>query len=302
VRVRVAETYHVVYYAPYYVASRLRLFEREGVEVTGTRYGSNPAARAAFDHGEADIGIGGIMRSLVAFDRGEPIVPVHVARINDRDGFLLLGRSAEFDWPDLIGRRLIVFAEAPTPVSILRAHLLTKGLAAGDVQVIDDVPLGAVAAEFRAGTSDFVLTQAHVAEDLLRSGDAVLLRAMADEAGALPYSSYYCDPSFLGNEEALRGFVRAHVRALTWIRQHTAGQIWDLIAPDFSGEDTALLAAAVERYHDLKTWHSDATIPQSSFAKLAGTLSKGGLIQRIPPYELVCNDLIAREAEARLGG
>ena len=61
------------------------------------------------------VAVGGIMRSLVAYDRGESFVPVHFARVNDRDGFLLLGRAIGFDWPDLAGKRLIVFGEAPTP-------------------------------------------------------------------------------------------------------------------------------------------------------------------------------------------
>jgi NitT/TauT family transport system substrate-binding protein len=299
-QVRVAETYHVVYYAPFYVASALHLFEREGVELKTQVFGSNAAARAAMERGDADVGIGGIMRSLVGFDRGEAAIPVHFARINDRDGFFLLGRDAQFDWPDLLDRRLIVFAEAPTPISVLRAHLRSKGLAAEKVQVIDDVPLGEVAAAFRAGRADFVLTQGHVAEDLLQDNDAVLLRAMADEAGPLPYSSYYCQPEFLANEYALRGFTRAHVRTLQWMRQHSAEDVWDTIASAFSGEDSRLLKAAVQRYYALGTWDSDATIPRSSFDKLADALSRGDLIRRVPPYELVCNDLMAREAEARL--
>jgi len=296
----VGETYHVVFYAPFYVAMQLRLFEREGIELVTTVYGSNPAANAAMARREVDLGIGGIMRSLVAFDRGEATVPVHVARINDRDGFLLLGRSSQFDWADLMGSRLIVFAEAPTPWSVLRTHLLEKAVAADAVRVIDDIPLGEVAAAFRDGKADFVLTQAHVAEELLRGGAAVLLRAMAEEAGPLPYSSYYCEPSYLGNEpEALGCFIRGHVRALQWMRQHSAAEIWDVIAPSFAGEDASLLAAAVERYQALGTWRSDATIPRSSFARLADRLNRAGLIKRIPPYELVCNDLLAREAEAR---
>jgi len=296
----VSETYHVVFYAPFYVAMQLRLFEREGIELATTVYGSSAAASAAMARGEAEIGIGGIMRSLVAFDRGEATVPVHVARINDRDGFLLLGRSSQFDWADLMGRRLIVFAEAPTPWSVLRAHLLEKAIAADAIRIIDDIPLGDDAAAFRDGKADFVLTQAHVAEELLRDGDAVLLRAMAEEAGPLPYSSYYCGIEYLRDEpEALGCFLRGHARALRWMGQHSAAEIWDVIAPSFAGEDGSLLAAAVARYQVLGTWRSDSTIPRSSFARLADRLSLAGLIKRIPPYELVCNDLLAREAEAR---
>lgn len=302
-RVRVGETYHVIYYAPFFVAHEQGFFAREGLEIETRAYGSNPALQADMDVGAVDVGIGGIMRSLVAFDRGESPVPVHFARVNDRDGFLLLGRSEAFDWGDLLDRRLIVFAEAPTPWHILRALLLRNGLGPDRVRVIADVPLAEVAAAFRSGLADFALTQAHVAADLLRRGDAVILKAMALEAGPLPYSSYYCSPAFLrDSEDALRPFVRAHVRALRWIARHSGEEVWEAIAPAFSDGDGELLASATRRYHALGTWNSDATLPRASYQRLADALRAGGLIARVPPYELVCNDLLAAEAEARLFG
>lgn len=301
-RVRVGETYHVVFYAPFYVAHRLGLFERQGIQLEVDVYGASTALSGAMDRGDVDIGIGGIMRSLVAFNRGEPAVPVHFARINDRDGFLLLGHEPKFDWPDLLDKRLIVFAEAPTPWQVMRSLLAGKGLDPDRVHAVADVPLGRIAAAFRDGAADFVLTQAHVAEELLRGGDALLLRSMAEEAGALPYSSYFCRSDYLTrNEESLRPFVRAHVDALNWIAQHDGAEVWDVIAPAFAGEDQALLRTATERYHAAGTWSSDSTLPRASYQALAQALQRGGLIQRVAPYELVCSDLLAREAEARFG-
>jgi ABC-type nitrate/sulfonate/bicarbonate transport system substrate-binding protein len=226
---------------------------------------------------------------------------VHFARVNDRDGFLLLGRTARFDWTDLLGRRLIVFAEAPTPLFVLRAHLRAKGLDPDQLQPVTDVPLSEHAAAFRRGVGDYVLTQAHVAEELLASGDAVLLRAMADEAGPLPYSSYYCSGDYLQTgAEVLRRLARAHAAAMRWMRNHPGKEIWEVIAPGFAGEDAALLRAATLRYRALGVWDSNTALPRSSYLRLAESLNRGGLIARVPPYELICDDIVAREAESRL--
>src|SRR5436190_233239 len=101
-----------------------------------------------------DVRIGGVMRSMLGDDRGEGDLPIHFARINDRDGFFLLGRSQPFDWPDLIGRRLILFSEAPTPWYVLRAFLLERGLDPDRISVVDDLPAPEAAAAFQAGQAE----------------------------------------------------------------------------------------------------------------------------------------------------
>jgi NitT/TauT family transport system substrate-binding protein len=300
-KIRIGEPYHVVYYAPLHVAQLEGFFEREGLEVEIVALPSFIAGRTAMQAREIDVAVGGIMRSLVAFDQGEPVVPVHFARVNDRDGFLLLGRDQEFDWLDLLGKRLLVFAEAPTPLYVLRSHLVQKGLDPEQVLIIGDVPISEVAEAFRHNAAEYVLTQAHVAQDLIRSGSGKLLRAMADETGPLPYSSYYCTPDYLAHEpEAVRSVTRANAAAMRWMQRHTGEEIWESIAPAFVGEDSALLRAATIRYRSLGTWDSDSTLSRGSFSRLATTLHRGGLIARLPPYELICDDLLAREAESRL--
>jgi len=308
-RLRIGEPYHVVYYAPLHVAHRGGYFERAGLDVEIVPAASFAELLAQWKGQErripgagpygVDIAVGGIMRSLVAFDRGEHGIPVHFARVNDRDGFFLLGREPAFDWTDLLGRRLIVFAEAPTPWQVLRAMLLGKGLDPDRIQVVADVPIDAVAMAFRNGIADFALTQAHVAEELTRAGDAVILRAMAEEVGALPYSSYYCAPDYLElAPEVIAGVARAHAATMRWIRAHTGDEIWDTIRPAFADGDAELLRAATVRYKALGTWDSDTTLPLPSYDALATAMKAGGLVRRVAPYDLVIRDEAAREAEA----
>lgn len=304
--VRIGEAYHVVYYAPLHVARLGGFFAAQGLDAEIVPVGSFAEIAADWSNsaagsgaGATAIAVGGIMRSLVAYDRNEALVPVHFARVNDRDGFLLLGRRPEFTWADLLERHLIVFAEAPTPLYVLRGLLRQKQLDPDRVRIIDDIPISDVAKAFGDGTGDFVLTQAHVAEELVRGGSAFLLKAMAGEAGPLPYSSYYCAPDFLTREpDTVRRVARGNAAAMRWMRSHSADEVWEMIQPAFGDGPADILRAATTRYKNLGIWDSDTTISPQSYAGLTTALQQGGLIARVAPYEMIIRDEAAREAEA----
>jgi NitT/TauT family transport system substrate-binding protein len=298
-RIRIALPFESVFYAPYYVAIHRGMFAHAGLDAETYCFGDGAKAAAELARGAIDVAVGGIMRSLMLYDQGDPAPPVHFARINDRDGFFLVGRPGDFSWPDLLGRRLMRFAEAPTPWYILRAHLRGLALDPDRITVVPDRPLPEVAAAFRAGETDYLETPAPVAEELLRDGAAVIHREMAIEIGPLPYSSYSVTPDRATKEPGLlEAVARANVDALAWIQSVSGSDVWDAIRPAFTGEDATLMRRAVERYHRLGLWHSDATLPRASFDTLATMLQRGDLIRRIAPYEVCCNDQPTRTAMA----
>ena len=304
-RLRVGLTFHSVFYAPYYVAERRGLFEREGLEVETSKLGDGRLVLAAQARGELDVGLGGIMRSLVSYDQGATEAPLHFTRVNDRDGFFLLGRTAAFDWPDLLGKRLIVFSEAPTPWYVLRSLLLDRGLDPDRVEVVAGLPADEAAAAFRRGEADFLETPAHVTEALVAEGTAIIVREMAREGGPIPYSSYSAHRAVLdGQTDAVRAFLRAHIAALDWMRQASGAEIWDTIAPAFpeAADQADVYRRAVERYHRLALWSSDATLPRASFDRLADLLHRGGLISHVAPYEACCDDALTRAVLAEVDG
>lgn len=294
-QLRLGVTFHSIFYAPYFVALARGLFAREGLDLAAEMFGDGRLVLAGLERGELDVGIGGVMRSMLSYDRGAVEMPIHFARINDRDGFFLLGRPGPFDWPDLIGRRLILFSEAPTPWYVLRGFLLERGMDPDRITVVPNLPAPAAAAAFRAGQAEFIEAPAHVAEELVRTGPAVILREMARELGPLPYSSYCARPAYLEQQpEAIRALVRAHVAALGWMRTASGAEIWETIRPAFPGADAEVFELAVERYRRLGVWSADATLPRASYERLAELLRRGGLISRVAPYELVCRDALTR--------
>ena len=302
-RLRLGVTFHSIFYAPFLVALHRGLFYQQGLELQATTTGDGRVVLGGMERGEFDVGIGGIMRSLVAFDGGTERPPVHFARINDRDGFFLLGRSPEFDWPDLLGKRLILFSEAPTPWYVMRGLLRERGLDPDRVEVIGDRSAHEAAAAFRAGEADFLEAPAHIAEGLVRDGVAVIVREMARELGPLPYSSYCARPGLLEQQpDALSALIRAHVAALDWMRAVGGVEIWETIQSSFPDDDPAVMRRAVERYQRLGTWAADASLPRASYDRLADLLQRGGLIQRIAPYELICRDDLTRAVLQERGG
>ncbi len=302
-QLRLGLTFHHVFYAPYYVALHRGLFAAHGLDLATTVPGDGRLVLAGQARGDLDVALGGIMRSLVSYDAGESDAPLHFARVNDRDGFFLVGRRAPFEWSDLIGQRLILFAEAPTPWYVLRAHLREHGLDPDGIEVVAGLPAPEAAAAFRAGEADFVEAPAQIAEALVAEAGAVIVAEMAREAGPIPYSSYSARREVLDSKpDALAALIRAHVAALAWMRSASGAEIWETIAPSFADADTAIFRRAVERYHRLEVWSSDATLPRASFDRLAGLMQRGGLIQRMAPYEACCDDSLTRAVLAVVDG
>ena len=304
-QLRLGLTFHHVFYAPYYVTLHRGLFEEHGLNLETTVPGDGRLVLAGQASGQLDVALGGIMRSLVSYDACETDAPLHFTRVNDRDGFFLVGRSATFDWPDLLGRRLILFSEAPTPWYVLRALLRERGLDPDQIQAIPGLPSPAAAAAFQRGEADFLQAPAQVAEAVVAAacpdvgGDATIVAEMAREAGPIPYSSYSARRAVLDTQaEAISAFIRAHVATLAWMRSASGAEIWEMIAPSFADADATAYRRAVERYHRLGVWSSDATLPHESFDRLADLMHRGGLIERVAPYEACCDDTLTRAALA----
>jgi NitT/TauT family transport system substrate-binding protein len=294
-RLRLALTFHHPFYAPYYVTLHRGLFAERRLDVETTVPGDGRLVLAGQARGDFDVALGGIMRSLVSYNAGEADAPLHFTRVNDRDGFFLVGRDAAFTWEDLIGRRLILFSEAPTPWYVLRALLRERGLDPDRIQAVGGMPSPEAAAAFSRGEADFLQAPAQVAEALVAGGDATIVAEMAAEAGPIPYSSYSAMRAVLDTQtEALAAFIRAHAATLAWMQSVSGAEIWETIAPSFPDADAAVFQRAVERYHRLGVWSSDATLPHASFERLAALMERGGLIQRVAPYAACCDDTLTR--------
>jgi NitT/TauT family transport system substrate-binding protein len=301
--VRFVLPFHSVFYTPHYLAVALGCFAEEGLEAEqATPAPPNGVARALLA-GEADVGLSGPIRALGAVDRGEGRL-VCVAEINSRVGFFLLGHSAahDFAWRDLVGQRVLAFAEAPTPRLCLEYLLERHGIRVGSVDLIADMPAAQAVERFRAGRADYLLQGQPLTERLLTSGQAHVAVALGPALGPMAFSAYLVTPRLMSERpHVLDAVLRALYRAQRWLHRHQPDEIAAQVAPAFPGEERAVLTAAIRRYLAGKTWAVDPILRRPGFDALQEVLLLRGFVKRSHPYDAVV-DASRAEAAVRAVG
>src|SRR4030095_2776275 len=151
-------------------------FADEGLEVRAM-----PAAafgkgtiQALLD-GDIQISLGGLMRSFDLAERDGRLI-VHFAEVCSRNGFFLLSREPRphFRWPDLVGKTVISFAEAPTPWQCMLTVLRRNGVDPATVRIEREVAAPEAIAACRAGHGDFLEQTQPTVEQLITEGAAHL--------------------------------------------------------------------------------------------------------------------------------
>ena len=190
-RLRVAETFRSIFYAPLAVAVHGGHFAAEGLEVDVVTAEFGAGTVGMMQRGEADVALSGLMRSFDQADRGEAPL-VHFAGVNDRNGFFLLGHRAQpgFAWSDLVAKTVISFGGAPTPWLCMQAVLRRHGVDPARVTFLRGLSTADAVAAFRAGKGDFIEHGPPVVDHLLADGAGRLVAAMGDATGPVPFSSF----------------------------------------------------------------------------------------------------------------
>ena len=300
-RLTVLMPFHTPFYTPLAAGVALGHFADAGLDVAAV-----PAAvfgkatiRALLD-GDIQISLGGLMRSFDLAERSGRIV-VHFAEVCSRNGFFLLSREPRpgFGWPDLIGKTVISFAEAPTPWQCMLTVLRRNGVDPGKVRIERDRPAPEAIAAFRAGHGDFLEQPQPAVERLIAEGAGHLVASMGEATGPLPFSSYMTTPEFLAREpDVVRRFTRAAYRTQRWLAEHGAEDIAKVIAPAFRDTEPAMLERAVARYLGQGTWARDPLLRRAGYDYLEQILLQGGFIRRGQPYEDLVNTEFARQVMA----
>src|SRR5437660_1859899 len=297
-RIRVAETFRSIFYAPLSVAVHGGHFAAEGLEVGVVTAEFGAGTVGMMQKGEADVALSGLMRSFDQADRGEAPL-VHFAGVNDRNGFFLLGRQAQpsFGWSDLIGRTVISFGGAPTPWLCMQSVLRRHGVDPARITFLRGLSTQDAVAAFRARKGDFIEHGPPVVDQLLADGTGQLVASMGDATGPVPFSSFMTTRETLVRaRERLVRFVRGLVRAQRWIAASSASDIASVSAPAFPDIDARIRVAGAERYLRQLTLARDPVLTRTGFETLQPILLDAGFIKRPHRFEDLIDVDIARQA------
>jgi NitT/TauT family transport system substrate-binding protein len=156
-RIRFAENFRAVFYAPFYASRALGFYADEGVEVEWLGVSAPGDGVAGLRNGTVDLTWGGPMRVMKDRDLRANSPLVCFCEVVGRDPFCLVGRSQQaFRLADLARLRIATVAEVPTPWMCLQHDLREHGIDPHRLDRAADRPMSENLAALRAGAVDVV--------------------------------------------------------------------------------------------------------------------------------------------------
>lgn len=302
-RLRLMVAYHNMFYTPVYVAVAGGFFYAEGLDVM---FSIMPAGESSVDmlrEGRVDVIQTGISRSFMDLDQGKQDAPLHIAEINQGDGFYLISKNSlkptGWAWKDLEGSSVIPIGFTPVPTTSLKAAMRLHGVDAGLVRLVEGLSAGDALAAFGAGDADYIQMPHPFAQQLVHDGVGHMATAVGVELGYICYSSLAAMPAFIDtNTELLQRFVTGFYKAQQWLASNTPSQVAERVSSFFTDVPDEVLKEGIRLYKEQGTWASDPLIGQDGFDNMLKILIDGGLVHRRHAYDRVVRPAFAAAAMA----
>jgi NitT/TauT family transport system substrate-binding protein len=297
IRLRVA--FRNLFYTTIYVAVEGGFLAEQGLDVDFAHIPAGQASTELLKAGAIDISQSGISRSLMDLDAGSNDPPLHIAEINQRDGFFLLSRQPvdDWQWSHLTGSTLIPVGFTPVPFMTLKAAMRRHGVEPDGVNLIDGLPAEEMLARFQNGDADYLQVPCPFAEQLINEGTGYLVATLGEESGYICYSSFAATPDYVANNpQTVQRFVQGYYHAQRWVADNEPQAVAERISTVFPDYDQEILIGSVRRYQTTGVWATDPMIGQDGFDRMRDALIAGGLVQGSHPYEQIVRPEFAQRA------
>ena len=298
-RLRLMDTYRNLFYTPIYTAVAGGFLYAEGLDVM---FSTVPADRHPLDmlrQGEVDIIQTGISRSLMALDDGDEDAPLHIAEINQRDGFFLVSSTPtdNWQWSDLEDATLIPIGFTPVPLTSLTAALRKHAVDIDSIRMLKGLSADDALAAFRRGEADYIHMPNPQAQALIEDGAGYLAAALGSEHGYLCYSSFAATPNFIDQHpDIAHRFVRGFYKAQQWLAAADPATVAQRVEPFFAGIPASVLRTSIARYKSLEIWPQTPDIGIDGYDAMRQVLIDGGLVKAHHPYERMVRPEFAQQA------
>jgi NitT/TauT family transport system substrate-binding protein len=292
-KLRVAENFRAVFYAPFYAIRALGLPEREGLNVEWLPSETPGGTIEQVKRGAIDAQWGGPMRVLKDHDSPNPSL-LSFGEVVWRDPFYLVARqpAPRFQLKDLATMRLGIVSEVPTPWYCLRADLHDAGVDVSRINVVRDLTMAKQLSALAAGQLDAVQLFEPYASRALAAGNSVLYAQSS--RGPTAYTAFITSRECASkNLDALAALERATQAMLDWLSKEGPAELARVTASFFPDVPRELLRAGFERYQRAGLWTRTTTLSEKGFERLAYSLQLGGFISRRAPYS-ECTRTFAR--------
>ncbi len=286
-RIKLAENFRAIFYAPFYASKALGYYAREGIDVDFVPSSVPGDAVSAVLDGTIDITWGGPMRVMKAREQQRASPLACFCEVVARDPFYLVGRNLRpgFQLADLPSLRFAAVSEVPTPWMCLQHDLREQG--------IDPSKLNRAADRSMAGNFEALCKRQL---DVVQVFEPYPSMALQEGAGDILYAASTRGPTvyttFIARRDGIErrraafvGMTRAIRHMQDWLAEHSAEELAETTASFFPDIARDILVSSLRRYRQAGIWARTPAVSRQGFARLAESLLSGGFIARIPAYE-----------------
>jgi len=299
-KIRLAENFRAVFYAPFYACLALGWFRDRGLEVSLVDSPSPGAGIADMLKGEVHLVWGGPMRVLKDRDQSPPGPHSLLAfgEVAGRDPFYLVGRSdlKRFELPALTGLQVATVSEVVTPWLCLQQDLRDLGIDPGLISRRTDASMEDNLRALALGEIDVAQLFEPFVSLAERDGIGHPVHA-AHTRGPTAYTTFL---STAKNSERYGAAFQTMASTLDQFRpwleaegprelSRLVGHLYPQLAPD-------LLEQCFTRYQQTAIWSCRPQVSRAGFHRLAQSLLSANFILKAAAYE----DCVAPWAQAPL--
>jgi NitT/TauT family transport system substrate-binding protein len=286
---RLMPTRHSPFYTPFLAVHAAGFLQQERIESTLRLPAEGESTAAVLRRGEVDVIQSAVSAAWTAIEKGVTDFPLHIAQINQCDGFVIVGREADpnFTWQKLDGKTLIA-DYGHQPLNLLRwaAHHNGGDLSRAKLLNLGSAP--AMEAAFRAGQGDYVHLQGGIPQQMELEGAGRIVAYAGQGLAPLAFSSVAAPRAF-AESDRLQPFLRAFANAKAWARETPPLEVAKKLTPLFPALRMEALTTAIAACQQLGCWNGDAIIPHADYHEAEKAFLWANAIQRAHAYEEVCN-------------
>jgi NitT/TauT family transport system substrate-binding protein len=292
--IKLYENLRTIVYTPFYLAIARGEWAREEILVEAHLSPATTETAEGLIAGRADVSWGGPMRVMLHHDRDPDCPLICFGQVVARDPFILIGRepNARFRFQDLMGKKVAVASEVPTPWMTFQDDLRRAGIDPATIDRAPDAPMAENLERLADETVDVVQVFEPYASQAEMDGVGHIWHRFAMR-GDLGYTSFYTTRRFLGEQrEVCTALLRGIHRAVGCVYSEPVDEVAAAVAEFFPGMPPELLARAIAGYRDSGLWARTPALPVPAFVTLKTALLTGGLIRRDIPYERIVDDTL----------
>lgn len=155
-----------------------------------------------------------------------------------------------------------------------------------DVTLVQNIDFNNTSGAFVGGTGEYTVEFEPSATLIEQQGAGYVVASVGTESGYVPYTAYSVTKSYLeSHKDILTAFTKAIEKGQKYVAEHTAEEVADVIAPQFTDTDKETIQTIVERYAEQDSFKTNTYFEEDSFTLIQDILEEAGELESRVEYD-----------------